>query len=857
MFRRRSIRSVLFVAYSVIIALILTISLLLFYLWSSDTLRKQAADSISGTSLSVKEKLDLEIQKMDTVSQNILYSNLVKERFLKFSGKSEESGSSAEDIANTKELAEILVAANGPAMPVQQVNLYDFQGNMFGSGFDNRRTAVSLVTMPWYKEVVANEKGKVITIPERDEQLTHVLPTQEDAYSISLLRLFMDRYNTPEGIVEVKQSVVNLFKTIVQSRQEGVIVYNEQGELIYPAGPGHEAESAYVRQFRERPGGGSIVNPATGERELFAIAHSEFTGWNSAVILSEKSLFTPLRTFTKAFIAFSVGILLFALLLTFVAAQRITKPIARMHALIKSTNLDSIASPTPVELTSGLNELDRLQLAFVKMGERLKYSMDELLLAQQQELQAKMLALQSQMNPHFLYNTLATIGVMAEENMNREIVGMIENLSDLLRYISSDGDSLVDLETELTHTEKFLRCIGFRYGSRLSFALDADKALGQVQVPKLIVQPLVENAVKYGTKGVPPWQIRIRTYAEGAMWYAEVRDNGPGFGENARLRLGEAVERINQTGRAPEPGSWRHGAAERLYPAENAVRRKNDVPHRRCARRRRDRDDRRNVDNGRKRNMEQQPVIIRTVVAEDEELILQNLVKKIQAADPAFQVVGTALDGAEALDWLARTPVDLLFTDIQMPILDGREVIRVAHLKFPHVHKVVISGYNEFEYARHALQHEVVDYLLKPVKTGELELVLAKIKMKVQQERGERNAAKVTTLDNHAYTPEEIVQSVQQFLKDNFDRDLNLEDISRQFNFNPSYLTKIFIKYMGEPPSKYVITLRIQEAKRLLAGEPDWTVKQIGERVGYPDPYYFSRIFKQVTGLTPSEYRSR
>ncbi|MFC5470506.1 response regulator [Cohnella suwonensis] len=253
--------------------------------------------------------------------------------------------------------------------------------------------------------------------------------------------------------------------------------------------------------------------------------------------------------------------------------------------------------------------------------------------------------------------------------------------------------------------------------------------------------------------------------------------------------------------------------------------------------------------------IEEQALTIRTVVAEDEPLILQNLVKKIKSVDPAFHVVETALDGVSALRALETMPVDLLVTDIQMPGLDGLELIRQANIKFPNVLKVIISGYNEFEYARQALQHEVVDYLLKPVKTNELEGVLSKIKQKLSQERGERQAARLATLDNHDYTPEEVVRAVQQFLKSNFANELNLEGISRQFNFNPSYLTKIFIKHAGEPPSKYLITLRIGEAKRLLESEKSWSVKEIGERVGYPDPYYFSRIFKQVTGVTPREYR--
>lgn len=554
MLRQRSIRSVLFLTYSVIIALILFISLLLFYLWSSDTLHKRAADTISGTSLSLKDKLDLEVQKMDTVSQNILYSNLVKERFLFFTGKSEDDSDVSDAVGrirNAKELADILVAANGPALPVQQVNLYDFEGNLFASGFDNRRMKMEISEKSWYKAVMSGEYGKVLTIPEIDEQLRSVVTTRKDAYSISLLRVFTDKYNTPEGIVEVKKTADELFKSVVSSQGEGIIIYNDEGDLIYPTGLGHEAELSYVQQFLRHPGEGKTVNSVTGDRELYAITHSDYTGWNSAVILSEKSLLAPLRSFTKAFILLAVAVLLLAVALTYMAAQRITKPIARMHKLIKSTDLETITTMGPMEPISGLNELDRLQLAFGKMGERLKYSMEELMTAQHQEMQAKMLALQSQINPHFLYNTLATISVMAEENMNDEIVGMIDNLSDLLRYISSDDASNVDLDTELAHTEKFLRCIGFRYGSRLTYSIDIDPVLRSVQVPKLIVQPLVENAVKYGTKVAPPWHIAVRVYSEGELWFVEVQDNGPGFSTEGRERIQQAIEEMNRTGRAP------------------------------------------------------------------------------------------------------------------------------------------------------------------------------------------------------------------------------------------------------------------------------------------------------------------
>lgn len=93
------------------------------------------------------------------------------------------------------------------------------------------------------------------------------------------------------------------------------------------------------------------------------------------------------------------------------------------------------------------------------------------------------------------------------------------------------------------------------------------------------------------------------------------------------------------------------------------------------------------------------------------------------------------------------------------------------------------------------------------------------------------------------------------FIRANFSKSINLEDISRKFNFNASYLTKIFRKHKGETPLKCLITYRIDEAKRLTQNQPDLDIKHIGEIVGYPDQAYFSRIFKNITGKSPTEYK--
>ncbi|CAN7673739.1 histidine kinase [Paenibacillus sp. LjRoot153] len=547
---KRTIRFVLFQTYSLIIIVVLSLVVVPFYMWSSDLLKKKAVESLDNLSQSMQDKLDLEIRRIDAVSLNILYSNLVKDRFLKFT---EGSGDS---INNNKDLADILVAANGPALPVNQINLYDLGGNMFGSGIDNRRTKVNLPNKLWYEEVLANTNGKYITIPEKDDELSLFL-SSKDAYSISLVRLFFDANNTPEGIVEVKQDADKLFTNINDYMKHNygqkVIVYNDIGDIIYPIDPKAKELISYftLLQTNSHSAISNIRNSITNEKEIYSIAHSEYTGWNIALIVSEQQLLGPLNDFTKKIAMVSFAILLLAISLSYLAAKRITKPIARMHATMKSTNLVGITSHTHLELNSGLNELDRLQFAFNKMSERLKESMDQLLMSQLQELQAKMLALQSQMNPHFLYNTLTTISIMAEENMNEQIVIMIENLSMMLRYISADNSSLVPLETELAYTEKYLECIKIRHKQNVMYTFEMAENMQNIPVPRLIIQPLVENSLKYSSKLLPPWTIKVRGYQENDHWFVEVTDNGPGFDQRAIAEFNNRIQEIEQTGIIP------------------------------------------------------------------------------------------------------------------------------------------------------------------------------------------------------------------------------------------------------------------------------------------------------------------
>ena len=244
----------------------------------------------------------------------------------------------------------------------------------------------------------------------------------------------------------------------------------------------------------------------------------------------------------------------------------------------------------------------------------------------------------------------------------------------------------------------------------------------------------------------------------------------------------------------------------------------------------------------------------RVIVAEDEHLIRNNIVKKINELSLGFEVIAGVQNGMACLKQIEETIPDLIITDIRMPLMDGLELLEHVSIDYPYIKKIVISGYDEFEYARQALRMGVVDYLLKPIKIEDLSKILNKVRIELESEI--KSLYKILPNPDSEYSPEKIIDLVETFIRENYQKDININMIAQKFNYNPSYLSKMFTKQVGENPSSYLIRLRINKAKQLLLIDKGLTVKQIGEIVGYTEPAYFSRIFKKYTGQSPSEFRN-
>ncbi len=240
------------------------------------------------------------------------------------------------------------------------------------------------------------------------------------------------------------------------------------------------------------------------------------------------------------------------------------------------------------------------------------------------------------------------------------------------------------------------------------------------------------------------------------------------------------------------------------------------------------------------------------IVAEDEALLLENLVKKIETANVGFEVIGAAQTGIQAYELVEELNPDVLITDIRMPAMDGLTLIQKISEMHPRMDCIITSGYSDFEYARTAIKYRVTDYLLKPVDIEELKVALRKLRDRYVLEQ---NALEDVFRSTAAKPPAEIAALLKEFIIQHINEEINLNLIAHHMNYSSSYLTKIFYAHYGCTPSKYIISLRIQKAQQLLSHHSELSVRQIGEAVGYPEQGYFSRIFKKQTGVSPLDYR--
>ena len=240
----------------------------------------------------------------------------------------------------------------------------------------------------------------------------------------------------------------------------------------------------------------------------------------------------------------------------------------------------------------------------------------------------------------------------------------------------------------------------------------------------------------------------------------------------------------------------------------------------------------------------------RVMIIDDEPAIYRLLSKTIDWSAYNMEIVGTAASGIEAINTIDDLQPDVCFVDVQMPFMDGIEFAKLAKVRYPEIAIVVLSAYDEFQYARECIGIGVFDYRLKPIEKDDINETLRRLYAHLNEQRKVRGDEPDMT---EGVKGSHSLEKVKEYIRTRyFEVDMNLAKVAKAFGFNSSYLSRKFKAETGETLTAYIMQCRMEHAKRAaIAGKQTY---QVAKEIGMPDPNYFSRCFKRYTGVAYSTY---
>lgn len=247
--------------------------------------------------------------------------------------------------------------------------------------------------------------------------------------------------------------------------------------------------------------------------------------------------------------------------------------------------------------------------------------------------------------------------------------------------------------------------------------------------------------------------------------------------------------------------------------------------------------------------------MIRVMVIDDEPTARKLLISTIDWEKMGLELVGEASNGIEAINVIDDMQPEIAFVDISMPFMDGIEFTKIATQRYPGLKIIILTAFDDFEYARECIKLPVIEYLLKPIDKEEVEKALDAAKKQVCEEREEQ---KETEEEAKLFTEKDDmpIKQITAYLDTNFtDSTINLASVSQRFGFNSSYLSRKFKNETGKSFIEYLTGCRMEKAIELAKNNEKMFFT--AGAVGIPDPNYFGRCFKKHTGFSYSEYVAR
>lgn len=534
MYHRSSIQlilSIAFTAVAVIGMLFLGMALLLRF---SSSANEMAAETSQRVLEQVNWSLDSYLRSMMRVSDTVYY-RVIKNADLEQSGTEQE----------LRDALELLYAKDRDVLV--SLALFDSDGGLISATpLTELKNSVTPSREEWFTAAMERIENLHFSTP-------HVQNLFEDPDSRYHWVVSLSRHVelTGGGVIRSGVLLVDMnFSGIEQICKDvsfsdgqgylylidrnGEIIYHPRQQLIY-AGlleENNQAAAAYSD--------GTYTEVFRSQRRQVTVKTVGYTGWKLVGVAPTESLrdnYSQLLLFALFVVSLSIFLLVFVNLRL---SEWITAPMKKLDLAVRQLEKGAETADFDVD---GPYEVEHLSHSVQSMVSTMRHLMEDVIQQEEEKRRSELDVLQSQINPHFLYNTLDSVVWMTENGRTQEAVVMLTALARFFRISLSKGSNIIPIGDELEHARNYLTIQKMRYKNKFSVDISAEPGIEKLYTIKLIVQPILENAIYHGMEYADgDGEIHIRAFREGENAVIEVEDNGPGMSD-------ETVQQLLKPGR--------------------------------------------------------------------------------------------------------------------------------------------------------------------------------------------------------------------------------------------------------------------------------------------------------------------
>lgn len=537
MFKRiKTLRSKLMIVVSVLLLIPMLIVVLIAHHQSQTVIREKSLRLNTSLVNAGADKVDTMLQSLDDLYRSLYLSDHFR-AYLRMEMKNEGnlSVSAYRDMLSSDFLTNLSTRPDVYSMIyIDTTGQVTYATRNEAGSYANYRTCH---LADEYVDLIENasdwKEGTRLLPTKRHMPLQKIKGESPYVFAVARRILNVESHFEPLGILFITIDLSELAHTADMIRPDAsalVLIYRNDGMTLFHSGvpDGVSPIPTCLLENAALSSGDTVI--WNGIPYRIALSSPETREWSIATLIPENVYSADAMRVARAILFATLSALLVIAAITAVASKAISRPVETLARTMDATNLNALLQGGYQIEVTGNDEIARLGTSFNQLMGKLNESIKNEYEMKIQEKNANLRALQAQMNPHFLYNVLQSISSMATLHHAPEIVSMTGALGSVLRYTIGGANALVPMREELEHMLNYLYIQKIRFGDRLLYTIDIPEFMKDFQLPRVSLQPMVENAILHGFEGrEEAGHLLVHAWVEETRWIIEVADDGAGM----------------------------------------------------------------------------------------------------------------------------------------------------------------------------------------------------------------------------------------------------------------------------------------------------------------------------------------